>query len=323
MAFFDLPLSQLNQYHPERSEPADFDAFWSATLAEARRYPTVLTLTPVDFGWTLIDAYDVTFNGYGGQQIKGWLTIPHERTGKVPCIVQLHGYSCGRDMVPTFLQWPAAGYAHFTMDNRGQGGECLPSATPDPDLESTHPAVRGWMTSGVLNPQTYYYRRLFTDAVRFVDAIRTYSEIDPNRVTVAGGSQAGGMAIAVSALSDGIVASLVDVPLLCHFRRAVEITDAHPYQELVIFCKTHRDKNETVFNTLDYFDGVNFAARAKQPTLFSVGLMDDVCPPSTVFAAYNYWAGQKSINVYPFNKHEGGGNVQDVEKNKFLRAHFS
>jgi len=91
----------------------------------------------------------------------------------------------------------------------------------------------------------------------------------------------------------------------------------------VIFCKTHRDKNEAVFNTLDYFDGVNFAVRARQPTLFSVGLMDDVCPPSTVFAAYNHWAGDKDMRVYPFNKHEGGGNVQDVEKIKFLRERFA
>ena len=212
MAFFDLPLDQLENYRPDRREPADFDSFWAGTLAEARTYPTILTLTPVDFGFTLIDCYDVTFNGFKGQPIKGWLTIPRDRRTPVPCIVQFHGYSCGRDIVPTFLQWPAAGYAHFTMDNRGQGGECLPGSTPDPDLESTHPAVRGWLTSGVLSPQTYYYRRLFTDAVRFVDAIRTYSEIDSSRIAVAGGSQAGGMAIAVSALSDSIAASLVDVP---------------------------------------------------------------------------------------------------------------
>ena len=44
---------------------------------------------------------------------------------------------------------------------------------------------------------------------------------------------------------------------------------------------------EQVFKTLSYFDGVNFAARAHAPALFSVALMDAVCPPATVFAAYN------------------------------------
>ena len=35
--FFDLPLEQLLDYRPPRTEPADFDDFWATTLAEARR----------------------------------------------------------------------------------------------------------------------------------------------------------------------------------------------------------------------------------------------------------------------------------------------
>ncbi len=80
-----------------------------------------------------------------------------------------------------------------------------------------------------------------------------------------------------------------DVPFLCHYRRATEIMDTFPYNEIGNYCKTHRDKVETVFRTLSYFDGVNFAARAKAQALFSVGLMDMVCPPSTVYAAYNHY----------------------------------
>jgi cephalosporin-C deacetylase len=37
--------------------------------------------------------------------------------------------------------------------------------------------------------------------------------------------------------------------------------------------------------------------------------MDQVTPPSTVFAAYNHYAGPKSIEVYPFNGHEGGETI--------------
>ena len=88
--------------------------------------------------------------------------------------------------------------------------------------------------------------------------------------------------------------------------RATQIVDTYPYQEIVIFCKIHRDRIDDVFRTLSYFDGMNFAARATAPALFSTALMDDICPPSTVFAAYNHYAGQKDIRVYPFNKHEGG-----------------
>jgi len=87
----------------------------------------------------------------------------------------------------------------------------------------------------------------------------------------------------------------------------------------VNYLKVHRDKEEIVFRTLSYFDGVNFAARAKIPALFSVALMDKTCPPSTVFAAYNHYAGPKEIKVYPFNEHEGGESFQRMEELRFMK----
>ena len=92
------------------------------------------------------------------------------------------------------------------------------------------------------------------------------------------------------------------------------------YFEISKYLQTHRDKVERVFQTLSYFDGVNFATRAKANALFSVGLMDEVCPPSTVYAAYNYWAGPKQIEVWEFNHHEGGESYQTTAKLKFARA---
>jgi cephalosporin-C deacetylase len=100
---------------------------------------------------------------------------------------------------------------------------------------------------------------------------------------------------------------------------ATELVDSQPYHEISLFLKVHRDQVETVFNTLSYFDGVNFAARASAQALFSIGLMDDVCPPSTIFAAYNHWQGKKDIRIYPYNQHDGGGAFQDIEKVKFLK----
>ena len=111
-----------------------------------------------------------------------------------------------------------------------------------------------------------------------------------------------------------------DVPFLCHYRRATTLINTQPYAEIANYCKSHRDQVETVFRTLSYFDGVNFAARARSPALFSVGLMDDVCPPSTVYAAYNHYGGDKQIKVYEFNQHEGGGAHHLLEKIKFAQS---
>jgi cephalosporin-C deacetylase-like acetyl esterase len=84
--------------------------------------------------------------------------------------------------------------------------------------------------------------------------------------------------------------------------------------EYIGYYRTHRNKVDTVFGTLACIDGMNFAVRCKARPLFSVALRDLICPPSTVFAAYNHFAGRKHIKVYEFNEHEGGGSVQAVEK---------
>src|SRR4029077_7503437 len=133
----------------------------------------------------------------------------------------------------------------------------------------------------------------FSDAVRAVEAARSHPAVDAQRAAVTGGSQGGGITLAVSALKSDVSAALPDVPFLCHYRGASQIIDTSPYVEIANYCKTHRDKVETVFKTLSYFDGLNFSARAKAPALFSVALMDNICPPSTVYAAYNYYAGPK------------------------------
>jgi len=318
MAFFDLPLEELKKYLPERYEEKDFDSFWESTISESQKYPLDPVFEEVNYYLKNVDVFDVTFSGYMGERIKGWLLLPVNRIGKLPCIVEFIGYGGGRSFPFDWLIWSSAGYAHLVMDTRGQGSSWTKGDTPDYEDIVSNPHYPGFMTKGILDPKTYYYRRVFTDGLRCVEAACSFPEIDSSEIAVSGGSQGGGIALAVSALSPKVSALMTDVPFLCHYRRATEITDTHPYVEISMYCKTHRDKVDTVFRTLSYFDGVNFAAQAKCPAIFSVGLMDTICPPSTVFAAYNHYKGEKEIRIYPYNNHEGGGSYHILEKLEFI-----
>jgi cephalosporin-C deacetylase len=320
MALFDLPIDQLRTYLPNRNEPVDFDTFWASTLADARAHPLDAQFERVDYGLRNVETYDVTFSGFGGQRIKGWLLLPTPRTGALPCVVEFIGYGGGRGFPINWLLWSAAGYAHLVMDTRGQGSTWSKGDTPDPEPEGTNPQHPGFMTRGILRRETYYYRRVFTDGCRAVEAAQSFDAVDPDRIAATGGSQGGGITIAVSGLSPSVKVAMPDVPFLCHFRRATTLIDASPYLEIQKFLLVHRDRVESVFDTLAYFDGMNFATRARASALFSTALMDEICPPSTVFAAYNHWAGTKDIRVYSFNHHEGGAEFQALEKVKFLRA---
>jgi cephalosporin-C deacetylase len=307
MAFFGLTLPDLVKYQPERPEPADFDAFWSATVAAARAHPADLVTAPADTSLVTVAVDDAVFPGYGGQPVKCWLIRPaHGVTGPLPAVVTYLGYGSGRGLAHEHLLWASAGYLNLVMDTRGQGAANSVGDTPD-DAPLTGPAYPGFMTRGIQSPDTYYYRRVYADAVRAVDALRLHPAADPRRILVAGASQGGGIALAVAGLVPGLAGVIAEVPFLQHIQHAAQITDAFPVKEVAEFCRIHRDKADQVAETLSYFDGLNFAARATAPARYTVGLMDEICPPETVYASYNHYAGQKEIGVYPYNRHEGGG----------------
>lgn len=320
MAMFDFPLDVLESYAPERHEPSDFDDFWRSTLDQARSHPLNATFEPVDAGLRLQEVFDVTFAGFDGQPIKGWLLLPRDRSGPVPCVVEYIGYGGGRGFPSDWLLVSSAGYAHFIMDTRGQGSAWQRGDTPD-TCEAASVQFPGFMTRGITDPETYYYRRLITDAVRAVDAARSHPAID-GRIIVQGGSQGGGLALAVAGLVPDIDFVIADQPFLCHYRRAVNITDSTPYSEIARYLAAHPDRVDCAFATLDYHDVVNFAVRARTPAAFSVGLMDIVCPPSTIYAAYNHYAGPKQIEVWPYNPHDMGNAFGRKRRLKLIHEVF-
>lgn len=316
MALFDLPAGELRSYLPDRDEPDDFDRFWADTLTAASA-PVDAVFVPYATRLRLIDVYDVSFTGWGGQRVAAWLLLPANVPGPLPCLVEYVGYNAGRGLPHEWLLWATAGYAHFVMDNRGQGAGWRTGDTPD-NAEGSGPTHPGFMTRGILDPDDYYYRRLYVDAIRAVAAAQAGPRVDASRVIVAGSSQGGGLALVAAGLVPDVAAVMVDVPFLCHFTRGTEVTDELPFREIAAYCRVHRDKVDQVFRTLSYFDCVNFAARAQAPGLFSVALMDQITPPSTVFAAHNHYAGSKEIHVYPYNEHEGGGPHHQATQLAFL-----
>jgi cephalosporin-C deacetylase len=318
MPMFDLPRDELTAYSPALPRPDDLDEFWESTLAESRALAAPPAFDRCETALTLVHTYNVAFSGFGGDRVRGWLHVPAGATGPLPAVVTYRGYGGGRGLPHEVSCWTLAGYATLVMDTRGQGSGWSQGDTDDP--AGSGPSHPGFMTRGILDPQTYYYRRLYTDAALAIDAIRASPLVDPSRVVVTGRSQGGGLSIAAAALVPDIAAALPDVPFLCDFPRATEIADTGPYDEIVGYLKVHRHHVDRVFATLAYFDCATLAARASAPALFSVGLMDLTCPPSTVYAAYNAYAGDKTMSEYPYNDHEGGEAFHEVEQLGWLRG---
>lgn len=303
---FDLSLEELRGYSPDVARPDDFDEFWRTQVDKARDSSNGAVFTPVTSVLTTADVFDVSFSGHGGSTVKGWLLLPVNVAAEAPVIVEYIGYSGGRGRPIDRLHWVSAGFPHLVMDTRGQGWRTTGSDTADSD-GGGQPGASGFMMRGVESPEAHYFTRLFVDAALALDVPDTFAATAGRPVIATGGSQGGGLALAAASLNDRAAGTMPDVPFLANFRRAVEVTDSYPYAEIAEYCKLHPERIESVFETLSYLDVANHSRRITCPGYFSVGLADTITPPSTVFSAYNRFAGEKDIEVYPFNGHEGGG----------------
>ena len=306
MPWYDLPEEQLKDYRTDTAEPADLDSWWRLRLDGARaaaREPALARYEPGTYG--PVEVYDTEFSGAGGDRIRAWYLRPGSQPeAGTPVVVKFIGYGGGRGGPAEHILLPALGYAVLVMDTRGQGGRWTTGATGDhADGWQAGPENASVMTRGIARPEDYYYTRLFTDAVRAVETACVLT--GAARVAVSGMSQGGGLSLAAAALVPELVAVChADVPFLCDIQRAITLAPQAPYTEVPEFLAHQVDLIPAALDTLRYVDCALLARRITAQCLLSVGLMDTICPPSTVFAAYNEISAGKDISVFPFTGHE-------------------
>ncbi len=306
MPWFDLPLADLRTYHTATEEPPGLDEWWRSRLDEARALAEPPTVTRYEAaGYGPAEVYDVAFSGARGDRIRAWyIRPPASGPGTAPVVVKFIGYGGGRGLPADHMLLPAAGYPVFVMDSRGQGGRWTIGATGD--QPGGGPEYSSVMTRGIEDPADYYFTRLFTDAVRAAETAADLAGDGTGRspVAVTGMSQGGGLALATAALlGDAVAVCHADMPFLCDIQRGITTAPDMPYAEVAEFLAQQVDYEPVALDTLRYVDCALLARRITARSLLSVGLMDTICPPSTVFAAYNEIGAPKDIAVFSFGVH--------------------
>ncbi|MHA0856382.1 acetylxylan esterase [Paenibacillus sp. CMAA1364] len=317
MSYMDDKMKNLYDYIPSLTKKDDFDEFWDMTIQEAKSTELQGERSLVDYPSTYVKVYSISYSGMDNTRIHGWYIVPNfGPEEKYPCIIHYHGFNWNRGQPSEFMHWINMGLAVLSVDCRDQGGITGSLAT------SNHGYSQNVASKGILNKDDYYYRYVYMDCLRALDFACEQEEVDVSKIVIEGGSQGGGLGMAVCALDPRPVLAMVDVPSNSDLVSRVDGCHG-AFTSIGDFIKKHPTQADVALENLSYFDTMNMADKISCKVLASVALKDEICPPQMYFATYNRIMSEKQVEIYPFNGHEGGGVIQTEIKLKYLKQHFS
>ncbi|MBO0745377.1 MAG: acetylxylan esterase [Candidatus Dormibacteraeota bacterium] len=311
MAVFEMPLDELRTYRGRNPRPDDFDAYWEAALAEARELDPEPSLEPARFDGVVADCFDLWFTGVGGARIHARFWQPKGARGRHPALLRFHGYGRSAPDWTSMLAWAARGYTVAALDCRGQGGSSVDTGGVRGNTRDGH-IVRGLDD----DPEKLLFRQIFLDTAVLARVVMAREDVDPARVGATGASQGGGLTLACAALVPELKLAAPIYPFLSDYQRVWEMDLAKAaYEELQTYFRLFDPRHEReceVFTRLGYIDVHHLAPRIRAETMLVTGLADQVCPPSTQFAAYNGICAAKRQVLYPDFGHETLPDVDDL-----------
>lgn len=281
-------------------ESADFDEFWRTQKAELAKVPLepLLTLLP-EACTDKVNVYHVSFRNVG----PNWTAVPSRIYG-ILCEPKVAG------KYPAVLRVPGAGVRPYFGDRdlaaRGTitleiGVHGIPVNLPQSVYDSLAAgALNGYWLFNFDNKETFYYRRIYLGCVRANDFLTAREMWNGKDLIVMGASQGGQLSIVTAALDPRVTGLCATHPAFCDV--AAELHGRaggwpHPFMSDPVTGQPSLQGTPAKIATATYYDTVNFARRLKVPGFYLWGYNDEVCPPTSTFAAYNVITAPKQLAV--------------------------
>ena len=285
---------------PQSTALSDFDGFWDETQSLAQSQPLNPEVISVGYPSKKLSAYQVAFDAFDRGRIQAWLLVPNTTTAdKLPALIRWHDYLGFRGRICTHLTWALQGFVVLVPDIRGHGDSS--------DL--THYSWgnnKGYFPQGIQNPHEYYLRGCIADGLRAAQFLNGRDEVDADRIGIMGDGLGGFVSLWTAAFNSQINTIAPVAPYPCDWERHVVSASSVAADEVRIYLTRYPEHEETVWNTLSYFDPVNIAHRINSPSLFPLGLQGNTAPPRDSVRIYNLIEGEKELKVLPYDGHGAG-----------------
>ena len=285
---------------PTQVEPADFDAFWNAGKAELAKIPVEARVMLLPDACTdVVNVYHVSFRTVG----PSWTAVPARIYG-ILCEPKAPGH------YPAVLKVPGAGVRPYSGDKelaaRGAitleiGVHGIPVNLPQEVYDVLAAgALNGYWFYNLDDRETFYYHRIYLSCMRANDFLTSREMWDGKNLLVMGGSQGGQLSIVTAALDPRVTGLAVTHPAFCDVSGELHGRAGgwpHPFQPDPATGKPSAQTTPAKITTATYYDTVNFARRLKVPGFYIWGYNDDVCPPTSTYAAFNVISAPKTLGL--------------------------
>lgn len=262
--------------------PDDFDAFWDGEKKKLAAIPLNSKLTPVDSALKEVAAFDVQVDCVG-KPVSGYFAKPVNAQPKsLPAILFVHGAGVRSSMLGTTTTW--ASKQSLAMDINAHG---IPNGQSDQFYqELAQGELLAYTKKGSEARETCYFTGMFLREIRALDFLAAQPEWDGKTLIVYGSSQGGYQAFAAAGLDPRVTFFAAGVPAGCDHTGMLKKRIAGWPKLVPLMPDGNPDPK--VLQTSRYVDAMNFATRAKaKGCIVTVGFIDTVCPPTSVYAAYN------------------------------------
>ena len=276
------------ELRPVSQLPDDFLKFWETTLANARQTPLNPTMTLLPERCTeTSNVYEVSFQtkAWGGRMF-GILSVPK-----------------AKGTYPALLRVPGAGVRPYSGDTYLAPGKVIVLEVGIHGIPVTmQQSVYDNLAAGALNGywnfcrdnrDQNYYNRVIVGALRAVDFICSLPQFNGKALGVTGSSQGGALSVITAALDSRVTFFGAVHPALCDHEAFLKKRAGgwpHYYYQAA--------PTDKELKALRYYDTANFARCLKATGWFSWGYNDEVCPPTSMYAAYNAVTAPKELHLY-------------------------